>query len=211
MTSISDFHVMPNEVKHVYLIDDDESMRKSLASLLEFSGYQVHSFDSARDFLQVQMQIAPAVIITDMRMPDLTGVELQVELHKLGRQVPIIFISGESSTPQVIEAMKGGAIEFLLKPFEREELLSAVVKGLEKDANSIKKFIQDLTLEERLKILTPREAEVFNLLGLGYNNSQIQEKLNISLPTTKQYKAAVMEKLNLSNLSDLLALKNISR
>lgn len=210
MTSISDFHVMPNDVKHVYLIDDDESMRKSLASLLEFSGYQVQSFDSARDFLRVQMQIAPAVIITDMRMPDLSGVELQSELQKLGRQVPIIFISGESSTPQVIEAMKGGAIEFLLKPFEREELLSAVVKGLEKDANFLKKFIQDLTLEERLKILTPRETEVFNLLGLGYNNTQIQECLNISLPTIKQYKASVMNKLDLQNLSDLLALKNKS-
>lgn len=211
MASTPDFHAMPNEAKHIYLIDDDESMRRSLAALLEFSGYQVHAFDCAEKFLQIQMHVAPAVIITDMRMPDLSGVELQAELRKRGRQVPIIFISGESTTPQVIEAMKGGAIEFLLKPFEREELLSAVVKGLENDANFIKRFIEGAALGERLKSLTPRELEVFNLLGIGYNNSQIQEKLNISLPTTKQYKAAVMEKLNLSNLSDLLALKNISR
>ena len=206
MTSSSDSQSTSNESKHIYLIDDDESMRASLKGLLEFFGYRVYTFSSARDFLQVQIHVAPAVIITDMRMPDLSGVELQAELCQRGRQVPMIFISGESTTPQVIEAMKGGAIDFLLKPFEREELLAAVVRGLEKDASFMRKYLDGLTLEERLKALTPRELEVFNLLGLGYNNAQIQEALQISLPTTKQYKAAVMEKMSLSSLSDLLAL-----
>lgn len=208
MTPKPDSLSTPNEAGHIYLIDDDESMRSSLKGLLEFCGYQVHVFSSAHDFLQVQVHVAPAVIITDMRMPHLSGVELQAELQKRGRQVPIIFISGESTTPQVIEAMKGGAIEFLLKPFEREELLAAVVQGLERDSNFMRSYIAGISLEERLKGLTPREHEVFELLGLGYNNAQIQEALNISLPTAKQYKAAVMDKLGLSTLSELLALSN---
>jgi FixJ family two-component response regulator len=206
MTRQSDFQTAVNSEKHIFLIDDDASMRKSLKSLLEFFGYQVHVFSSATDFLQIQIHVAPAVIITDMRMPDMTGVELQAELQGRGRRIPIIFISGESTTPQVIEAMKGGAIEFLLKPFGREQLLQAVVQGLERDAQFIRTYMEDATLEVRLKSLTPREVEVFGLLGLGYNNAQIQESLNISLPTAKQYKAAVMDKLNLKTLADLIAL-----
>jgi two-component system response regulator FixJ len=211
MTQLSELPVSSNGAKHVFLIDDDESMRSSLSGLLKFFGYQVHAFSSAQEFLQMDLHVAPAVIITDMRMPDLTGVELQSELQKRGRRVPMIFISGESTTPQVIEALKGGAIDFLLKPFEREDLLEAVVKGLERDASSMRSFIEEASLEVRLKALTPRELEVFQLLSLGYNNAQIQEALHISLPTAKQYKAAVMDKLNLNNLADLIALKGIKK
>jgi two-component system response regulator TtrR len=208
MTRQSDFQAAVNSEKHIFLIDDDDSMRDSLKGLLEFFGYQVHVFSSAKAFLQVQIHVAPAVIITDMRMPDMTGVELQAELQGRGRRIPIIFISGESTTPQVIEAMKGGAIEFLLKPFGREQLLQAVVQGLERDAQFMRSYMEGATLEARLKSLTPRELEVFGLLGLGYNNAQIQEALNISLPTAKQYKAAVMDKLNLKTLADLIALNS---
>jgi FixJ family two-component response regulator len=207
MTLIPDSQSISNETKHVYSIDDDDSMRASIKGLLEFFGYQVHAFSSAADFLQVQIHVAPAVIITDMRMPDLSGVELQTELHKRGRRVPMIFISGESTTPQVIEAMRGGAIEFLLKPFDREQLLAAVVQGLERDSSFMRSYVAGVSLAERLKSLTPRELEVYELLGLGYNNAQIQGALNISLPTAKQYKAAVMEKLSLNSLAELLALK----
>lgn len=208
MTRQSDFQAAVNSEKHIFLIDDDDSMRDSLKGLLEFFAYQVHVFSSAKAFLQVQIHVAPAVIITDMRMPDMTGVELQAELQGRGRRIPIIFISGESTTPQVIEAMKGGAIEFLLKPFGREQLLQAVVQGLERDAQFMRSYMEGATLEARLKSLTPRELEVFGLLGLGYNNAQIQEALNISLPTAKQYKAAVMDKLNLKTLADLIALNS---
>lgn len=207
MTQPLDHQPVGNEAKHIFLIDDDKSMRDSLRRLLEFFGYQVHVFSCATDFLQVQIHVAPAVIITDMRMPDLSGVELQAELYQRGRRIPMIFISGESTTPQVIEAMRGGAVEFLLKPFDREQLLAAVVQGLELDSSFMRKYIAEISLEERLKALTPRELAVYELLGLGYNNAQIQGALNISLPTAKQYKAAVMEKLGLGSLSELLALK----
>jgi FixJ family two-component response regulator len=197
-----------NHSKHIFLIDDDESMRTVLKGMLEFLGFQVHVYESAIEFLKVSMQAAPAVIITDMQMPDMSGVELQAELLKRGRQIPIIFISGESTLPQTISAMKQGAIEFLLKPFERDQLLSAVVRGLEQDVAYMRSYVVQTTLAEGLKGLSPREREVFELLAIGFNNLQIQEKLNISLPTAKQYKSEVMRKLNLSSLAHLIALKN---
>jgi len=197
-----------NHSKHIFLIDDDESMRTVLKGMLEFLGFQVHVYASAIEFLKVSMQAAPAVIITDMQMPDMSGVELQAELLKQGRQIPIIFISGESTLPQTISAMKQGAIEFLLKPFERDQLLAAVVRGLEQDVAYMRSYVDQTTLAEGLKGLSPREREVFELLAIGFNNSQIQEKLNISLPTAKQYKSEVMRKLNLSSLAHLIALKN---
>ena len=197
-----------NHSKHIFLIDDDESMRTVLKGMLEFLGFQVHVYASAIEFLKVSMQAAPAVIITDMQMPDMSGVELQAELLKRGRQIPIIFISGESTLPETISAMKQGAIEFLLKPFERDQLLSAVVRGLEQDIAYMRSYLDQAALEEGLRTLSRREREVFELLALGFNNSQIQEKLQISLPTAKQYKAEVMRKLNLNSLAHLIALKN---
>ena len=197
-----------NHSKHIFLIDDDESMRTVLKGMLEFLGFQVHVYASAIEFLKVSMQAAPAVIITDMQMPVMSGVELQAELLKRGRQIPIIFISGESTLPETISAMKQGAIEFLLKPFERDQLLSAVVRGLEQDIAYMRSYLDQAALEEGLRTLSRREREVFELLALGFNNSQIQEKLQISLPTAKQYKAEVMRKLNLNSLAHLIALKN---
>jgi two-component system response regulator FixJ len=196
-----------NHSKHIFLIDDDESMRTVLKGMLEFLGFQVHVYVSAIEFLKVSMRAAPAVIITDMQMPDMTGVELQAELLKRGRQIPIIFISGESTLQETISAMKQGAIEFLLKPFERDQLLSAVARGLELDAAYMRSYLDQAALEEGLKALSRREREVFELLAIGFNNSQIQEKLQISLPTAKQYKAEVMRKLNLNSLAHLIALK----
>lgn len=193
--------------KHIFLIEDDDSMRKALSGMLEFVGYQVNAFSSASDFLKTSIQVAPAVIITDMRMPDMSGVELQAELVQRGRAIPIIFISGESTVQQTVTAMKQGAIEFLVKPFERDELLSAVIRGLEQDALNMHQYVEQKTLEEGLKTLAPREREVFELLSLGLNNAEIQEKLQISLPTTKQYKSEVMRKLNLRSLSQLIALR----
>ena len=197
-----------NRSKHIFLIDDDESMRISLKGILEFLGYQVNVFESAVEFLKIKIEVAPAVIITDMRMPNINGLELQAELLKRGRQIPIIFISGQSTFPQTISAMKQGAIEFLIKPFDRDQILSAVERGLEQDEAYMQSFTQRLTLEEMLKSLSPREREVFELLAIGINTAQLQEKLQIALPTAKQYKSEVMRKLNLSSLAELISLKN---
>ena len=196
-----------NSSKHIFLIDDDDSMCFTLKGMLEFLGYQVRVYKSALEFLNISIQVAPAVIITDMRMPDMNGLELQAELLKRGRKIPIIFISGQSTLPQTISAMKQGAIEFLIKPFDREQILFAIEKGIGQDANYMRSLMEKAAFEERLKGLAPREREVFELLALGFNNAQIQETLQIALPTAKQYKSEVMRKLNLSSLAQLIALK----
>jgi len=194
----------------VYLIEDSLEMRQSIESMLGFLGYKVISYSCGTDFLNAQIQDAPAVVVTDMRMPDISGVQMQAELIKRGRNIPIIFISGESTVSQSIQAMKQGAIEFLEKPFEREAFLGAIVRGLELDAKNMQAFLQKSTFEESLKVLSPREREAFDLLAQGFNNAQIQEALNVSLPTAKQYKSEVMRKLNLRSLAQLIALKKQS-
>jgi len=207
MSAISETRQDQNLAKYVFLIEDSEPMRQSLVGMLEFLGYQVQSFSSAVDFLQVPIQVGPAVVITDMRMPDMTGVELQAELLKRGRQMPIIFISGESTIQQSIDAMKQGAMDFLIKPFERDQLLAAVAKGLEQDASFMRSHIEQSALEENLKKLSARQLETFELLSQGFNNAEIMERLNVSLATAKQYKSEVMRKLGLRSLAQLIALK----
>jgi len=207
MSAISETRQDQKLAKYVFLIEDSEPMRQSLVAMLEFLGFQVQSFSSAVDFLQVPIQVSPAVVITDMRMPDMTGVELQAELLKRGRQMPIIFISGESTIQQSIAAMKQGAMEFLIKPFERDQLLAAVAKGLEQDAIYMRSHIEQSALEENLKKLSARQLETFELLSQGFNNAELVERLNISLATAKQYKSEVMSKLGLRSLAQLIALK----
>ena len=198
---------IPTEHQHIFVIEDDESMRETLSGILTFLGYQVHLFSNPLEFLKTTIKVAPAIIITDMRMPDMSGVELQAELLKRSRQVPIIFISGESTVPQTISAMKQGASEFLTKPFDRDQLMEAVVRGLNQDAAQMHAHLEQLAIEEALKSLAPRERQVFDLLNLGFNNAEIMAKMGISLDTAKQYKSEVMRKLGLRSLSQLLALK----
>ena len=198
---------IPTEHQHIFVIEDDESMRETLSAILSFLGYQVHLFSNPLEFLKTTIQVAPAIIITDMRMPDMSGVELQAELLKRGRQFPIIFISGESTVPQTISAMKQGAIEFLTKPFEREQLMQAVVRGLKQDAIEMHTHLERMAIEESLKGLAPRERQVFDLLSVGFNNAEIMARMGISLDTAKQYKSEVMRKLGLRSLSQLIALK----
>ncbi len=196
--------------RYVFLIEDDESMRHAIRDMLEIIGYRVTVFANAAQFLEYSIVEAPAVVVTDMVMPDISGVELQAELIKKGRNIPIIFISGESTVQQSIKAMKQGALEFLIKPFEREELLAAIARGLEQDSRNMHSYVEKAAFDEALRALSPREREVFELLALGFNNAQIQDRLKISLPTAKQYKSEVMRKLNLRSLAQLLALKNQS-
>jgi FixJ family two-component response regulator len=139
-------------------------------------------------------------------MPGLSGVELHAELLSQGRLMPVIYVSGESSVPQSIRAMKQGAYEFLIKPFGREDLLRAVAGALEKDRRQMQSLIQRARLEAARAALSPREAQVHDLLLKGYGNREIVEQLGISLPTAKQYKSEVMRKLGVRSLAELIAL-----
>ncbi len=195
-----------NSQKHVFLIEDHDELRDDLTRILQFVGYVVHPFPDPVQFLEYPKHLAPAAVVSDMRMPHMTGIELQERLKELGRTMPMVIISGESTDQQIITALKNGAIDFLLKPFTRESLLAAVAKGIEMDSAAMQDVIRVSEFNEKLKILSPRERQVFQLLSQGFSNKELMENLNISLPTVKQYKSEVMYKLRLRSLSELIAL-----
>ncbi len=191
---------------HVYLIEDHDDLRIGLVKMLQNFGFVVHSFSTAIDFLSANLNHAPAVVITDMRMPQMSGVELQAMLLERGRKTPILFISGESTVEQTVKAMKQGAFEFLIKPFTQKSLLAAVSKGIEIDLGNMQATLVAENLESRLRVLSPRELQVFWLLTKGYSNAQIMVDMGISLATAKQYKTQVMQKMGAHAISELVEL-----
>lgn len=193
--------------KHVFLVEDNDGLREDLTHLLEYAGYTVHAFSDPIQFLSHDKQFTPAVIVSDMQMPHMTGLELQQKLIDQGSKISMVIISGESKDQQIISSLKNGAIDFLLKPFLRESLLVAIEKGIALHLICAQKDIQKNRFEAKLKVLSPRERQVFNLLAEGYSNMEIVQNLNISLPTAKQYKSSVMIKLELKSLTQLIALK----
>lgn len=183
----------------IHLIEDNASQRDSIESLLAFKGFITKSYSTANDFLQALPFESPAIVIADIQLPDISGVDLHRMLMEKNINPPIIFISGEASIQESIDAMKQGAIEFLVKPFEIDTLIAAV-------NNAIKIELKEINLYFLLKNLSPRELEVYNLLLQGLNNQELIDKLHLSLPTVKQYKSEVMRKLKVNSLSKLIEL-----
>lgn len=189
---------------HIDFIDDDESLRETILELLSAAGHSVTVWRDAYSFLAAWTPRTPAVILTDMRMPDLSGLDLHRELQLKGCQTPVVYISAESTPRQTIQAMKLGAEDFLLKPFGRQELLDAVAQALEKDQHRVEHLRFKQAQARSLAELSPRELEVLRLWTRGYNNAEIVEELGIALPTAKQYKSQIKHKLQLNALSDLI-------
>ena len=183
----------------IHLIEDDVSQRDSIESLLAFKGFITKSYSTANDFLQTLPFERPAIVIADIQLPDISGVDLHRMLMEKNINPPIIFISGEASIQESIDAMKQGAIEFLVKPFEIDTLIAAV-------NNAIKIELKEINLNLLIENLSPREREVYKLLLKGHNNQELIDKLHLSLPTVKQYKSEVMRKLNVKSLSKLIEL-----
>ena len=183
----------------IHLIEDDVSQRDSIESLLAFKGFITKSYNTAKDFLQTLPFERPAIVIVDIQLPDISGVDLHRMLLEKNINPPIIFISGEASIQQSVDAMKQGAIEFLVKPFDIDELINAVTKAIRIE-------LKEINLNVLLKNLSPRELEVYNLLLQGLNNQELIDKLHLSLPTVKQYKSEVMRKLKVNSLSKLIEL-----
>lgn len=183
----------------IYLIEDDASQRDSIESLLVYKGYIVKSYSAANNFLKNVPFERPAIVISDIRLPDISGVELYQALIEKNINIPIIFISGEASIQQSVDAMKQGAIEFLVKPFEIDELINAITKAIHIE-------LKEINLNLLIENLSPRELEVYKLLLKGHNNQELIDKLHLSLPTVKQYKSEVMRKLNVKSLSKLIEL-----
>jgi FixJ family two-component response regulator len=199
---------MSSHKKHIFLIEDDQALRLDLIDALQFAGYSVHDFGDPDQFLLEFRPLVPAVLITDMRMPNKTGIQLQEELVSKGHRLPIIFISGESTDQQIVKAFNNGAFDFLLKPFGREALFSVVAKAMEKDIIAMTDHIRKAQLTESLKMLSPRERQVFELMAKGYGNKELVEALGVSLPTVKEYKSEMMHKLRLRSLAELMALNS---
>ncbi len=188
----------------VYLIDDDNSMRDSLARMLRDVGYSIQDFESATSFLQNSLPVAPAVIVLDMQMPDVSGLDLMERLEKLGRKTPIVFLSGQSHPQQIVRGLKKGALDFLFKPFNIDELLQAIDQALEYDQKQLKRNLKDGEIKRNFNTLTPREKEVCTLLVEGLMNKEIAERLGTTDATIKVHKARVMEKMQAHSVQDLV-------
>lgn len=196
---------------HVFVLEDDAPLRASLKDLLTGAGYIVRSWSDAESFLECVPDLAPAVILTDMRMPVISGVQMHNALLARGYELPVIYISGESSLQEGVDAMKLGAVEFLLKPFGRAALLDAVARGLVQHRAQRSKARDNERIAQAMTLLTPREQEVMLLMLKGYSNLELINTLGISLPTAKQYKTAVMRKLGVRTLSQLMSLYGTER
>ena len=192
------------KVGHIYLIDDDNSMRESLTRMLRDVGYLVEDYASAVKFLETSIPVSPAVILLDMQMPDMTGVELQEKLVKLGRKTPIVFVSGQSHPHQIVQGLKKGAVDFLFKPFNLEELLKAIADAIEFDRRQLKRVLVDIETKREYESLTPREREVCTWLVEGLLNKDIAVKLGTTDATIKVHKARVMSKMHVDSVQTLV-------
>jgi len=189
---------------HIYIIDDDASMRSSLSRMLTSYGYSTEAYESAEDFIEQSIPVSPAAVLLDMRMPTMTGIELQKKLNDMGRQTPIIFISGESMRHEIVTSFKQGAIDFLLKPFNLDDLLKSVGNAVERDKLVFESLNQSLTVKQKHDSLTPREKEVFVLLVQGLMNKDIAVQLGTTDATIKVHKARVMDKMKANSLQELV-------
>jgi FixJ family two-component response regulator len=188
----------------VFVIDDDESMREALTSLIRSVGLSVETFASAQDFLHSHRPDVPACLILDVRMPGLSGLDLQHELTEANIRIPIIFITGHGDIPMSVRAMKAGAFEFLTKPFRDQDLLDAIKQALDRDRLARDRQAEISELGSRYQSLTPRETEVFGLVVKGLLNKQIALQLGTSEITIKLHRRQVMEKMQAESLADLV-------
>lgn len=191
---------------HVYLVDDDAEIRMHLAALLQRYGYSVGAYESAETYLSESVEVMPAVLVLDVRMPGLSGVQLQKKLLETGRGTPIVFISGECRTDEIIEGFRAGAVEFLTKPFPIEALLQAIEKGIRKDIERDNLLRKAHLVSQRMARLTPRER-VFMLRMLdGHSNKEIATLENVTADNIKKYRSTILEKMGLKSLAQLIIL-----
>lgn len=190
----------------VFVVDDDDSVRKSLTRVLTGAGFEVEPFASVQAFLARRRYDGPCCLVLDVRMPGLTGLDLQEALTAAGRLLSIVFITGFVDVRESVRAMKGGAVDFLTKPVAATELVAAIRRGIARGVREEKEQARRAEIQDRVKTLTPREAEVFARVVTGMLNKQIAHELGVVEKTVKVHRAQVMVKMRAGSLAELVQL-----
>ncbi len=195
---------MGREEPLIYVVDDDEAVRDSLTLLLKAVGLRGQAFSSAAEFLDNYDPEQHGCLVTDIRMPGMSGLDMQDELNKRGAPIPLIFITGHGDVPMAVDAMKSGALDFIEKPFRDQELLDRVHQALTWDKERRTKNLEILAIRERLATLTPRETEVMERVAQGQANKVIAMDLEVSQRTVEIHRARVMEKMGVRSVAKLV-------
>ena len=188
----------------VFVVDDESAVGVSIKRLLHSVGLEARHFTSASEFLRAKRPDAPGCIVLDVRLPDLSGLDLQQELAKANVDLPVIFVTGHADIPMTVRAMKAGAVEFLTKPFREQELLEAVQRAISRHRQTLDQRASMRVLQSRYELLTPREREVFPRVASGLLNKQVAAELNASEKTIKVHRGQLMQKMEAHSLSDLI-------
>ena len=188
----------------VFLVDDDETVLKALSRLIRSVGLEVETFPSAKAFLAIDRFDHPSCLVVDIRMPGLSGLELQKALKEAGLEIPTIFITGHGDVTMSVQAMKAGAVDFIQKPFDDQRLLDAIHQAITSDKQARHEREERTEIQHRIDTLTPREREVLALVVTGRLNKQIAGELGISEKTIKVHRARVMGKMQADSVPDLV-------
>jgi two-component system response regulator FixJ len=188
----------------IYIVDDDEAVRNSLRFLLKSVGHTCQTLASANEFLETYQPQHPGCLILDVRMPGMSGLELQQQLNLRGAIIPVIFITGHGDVPMAVEAMQHGAADFLQKPFRDQDLLDRIQRALERDARNRAALAQHERIRSSFDSLTPREREVLELLTRGKSNKVMAAELGVSQRTVEIHRARVMDKTGAASLAQLV-------
>jgi FixJ family two-component response regulator len=188
----------------VFVVEDDESMRRALSNLFQSVGLEVELFSSASEMLQTGLPDVAGCLVLDVRLPGLSGLDFQTELSRSNIHIPIIFMSGHGDIPMTVKAMKGGAVDFLTKPFRDQDMLDAVMAAIERDRKRRKSDGIIASLQALLETLTPREREILALVSSGLMNKQIAGELGLAEITVKIHRGHIMKKMGAKSLADLV-------
>ena len=195
---------MKDQPQTVFVVDDDDAVRDSLRMLLKSAGVRTEPFASAHEFLSSYPPSQPGCLLLDVRMPGMSGLEMQHELNLRGAMIPVIFITGHGDIPMAVEAMQHGAFDFLQKPFRDEELLDRVQRALVRDNENRERLRLTDRIRERLPSLSPREREVLDLVTRGKANKMVAGDLGVSQRTIEIHRAHVMQKMEAGSLAELV-------